>query len=141
MRINSTGDVSPSKATIPSDMLQTKNMTSSYKENLKSSDYAKVDISSKIDKDSMSKPKSELNRENVKRGVLQKYKTSSLELPPPPDIPFIAIDEGQASPKLIRPTMYRVPANYTIHQSTKVPMGLIVQPIKLFKYNWKLYKI
>lgn len=129
MRINNPGDVSPSKAMIPSDMMNLKSMTSTYKENLKNSDYAKVDISSKIDKDSMSKPKSELNQENVKRGVLRKYKTSSLEVPPPADVPYIAIDEGQASPKLIRSTMYRVPANYTIHQSTKIPMGLIVQPI------------
>ena len=129
MKIQNSGDVSPSKATVPSDMLHSKSMTGAYKENLKSNDYAKFDISSKMDKDSMSKPKSELNQENVKRGFLKKYRTSSLELPPLPDVPFIAIDEGQASPKLIRPTMYRVPANYTIHQSTKIPMGLIVQPM------------
>jgi protein transport protein SEC24 len=63
------------------------------------------------------------------RGLLKVYKTSSLEVPPSPSIPFTAIDEGQASPKYIRPTMYRVPQNYTLLQSWKVPMGLIVQPM------------
>lgn len=54
---------------------------------------------------------------NLARGVLKTYKTSCLDVPPSPNIPFIALDEGQASPKYIRPTMYRIPYNYALLQS------------------------
>lgn len=129
IKLSEDGGVSPSSATVPADMLQTNNPISKFKENPADFDYSKVDISSKLDKEGMAKPKSEMNQENIKRGIPQKYKTSSLDLPPAPDVPYIAIDEGQASPRFIRPTMYRVPANYTIHQNTKIPMGVIVQPM------------
>lgn len=129
MRISDTGDISPSRATVPQDMMKKRGPVSSYSESFQSHEYSRVDTSSKMDRESMSKPKMELNEESIKRGVVQQYKTSSVEVPPCPTIPFVAYDEGQASPKFIRPTMYRVPNNYSLHQSTKIPMGLIVQPM------------
>lgn len=78
---------------------------------------------------SLSKPKRFLNEDSVRRGVLKEYSTNNLEVPPSSTVPFTAVDGGIASPKLMRSTMYRIPQSYNLHQSSKIPMGLIVQPM------------
>lgn len=125
---DTSGDTSPSRATVPQDMRHYQNPTLNYQEN-SSSDYSRVNVSNKNYDFSTSKPSDELNQEHVKRGMLEQYSTNWLEVPPCPAIPYTSIDAGQSSPKFIRPTMYRVPSNYALHKSAKVPFGLIIQPM------------
>ena len=103
----------------PIDMLQSKGRIGDQ--------YYPADIS-KANMEFNIKPRWYLNKDSVKRGVVLKYKTSSNEVPPPPNVPFAAIDEGQANPKLMRSTMYKVPVNPTIHNDVQVPMGVVVHP-------------
>ena len=75
------------------------------------------------------KPKRFLNEESVRRGVVGQYSTNSFEIPPSSTMQYQGVDLGCASPKLIRSTMYRIPQSSSMHQSSKIPMGLIVQPM------------
>ena len=128
MQISSPSQPNVGNANVPQDMYIASQGNSQYRDS--NSDYSRFSTSGgSIDKNSVEKPKKMLNMPEVQRGEMYQYKTSSLEVPPSPGVPFMAVDEGQASPKLVRSTMYRIPANYSLHQSTKIPMGLVVQPI------------
>ena len=110
-------------------MIKNKNPQGSYQENTSNKDYSRLNVSGKGQEVQASKPREELNQEHIKRGVLEEYSTDSCDVPPWPATPYIGIDWGQSSPKFIRPTMYRVPSNYTLHKTTNVPFGLIIQPM------------
>ncbi|KAI7959660.1 hypothetical protein MJO28_003451 [Puccinia striiformis f. sp. tritici] len=54
--------------------------------------------------------------------------------PPPPQIPlsltdYLAIDEGNCSPRFIRATTYCLPAMDDIAQAAELPLGLVIQPL------------
>ena len=65
----------------------------------------------------------------MRRGVLQYYYTKSGEVPPTCGVPFAAVDEGNASPKLMRPTLGYVPSNSSHLKACGLPLGVIVQPM------------
>ncbi|WAQ81729.1 hypothetical protein PtA15_2A40 [Puccinia triticina] len=54
--------------------------------------------------------------------------------PPPPQIPlsltdYVAIDQGNCSPRFIRATTYCLPASDDIAQAAELPLGLVIQPL------------
>ena len=89
--------------------------------------YQRSVVENWSDMEEDTKPKWYLNKENVRRGVVQQFNTTSSQIPPP-DVPFIAIDDGQTSPKYMRSTMFWVPRNPTIHNEVQIPMGVVVHP-------------
>ena len=115
------------KAHIPQDMYINNN-PSAYPSS-SSTGYIPIGSLGSNDNILLCKPKKFLNEDSVRRGVLKQYNTNNLEVPPSSTVPYTAVDGGIVSPKLMRSTMYRVPQNYSIHQSSKIPMGLIVQPL------------
>lgn len=52
-----------------------------------------------------------------------------LHLPPPASVPFVAIDQGNASPKYARLTLNNLPASSDALNSTAIPLGLTLQPL------------
>jgi hypothetical protein len=75
------------------------------------------------------KPKDMLNEWDVKRGLVTQHGSRSNTVPPSAAIPFIGIDEGQATPKLIRPTIGAVPRQSGVLKTSGLPFGLVVQPM------------
>ena len=57
------------------------------------------------------------------------YPTMEQYLPPPATAPFIALDQGNASPKFTRLTLNNIPASAEALASTALPLGLVVQPL------------
>jgi len=49
--------------------------------------------------------------------------------PPLAALPFVAHDEGNATPRFVRPTLHHIPANKETLAYTKVPMGVFVSPM------------
>ena len=56
------------------------------------------------------------------------YPTIERYLPPPAAIPFVAYDQGNASPKHARLTLNNIPATSEALSATGIPLGLICQP-------------
>ncbi|ODV85368.1 hypothetical protein CANARDRAFT_198987 [[Candida] arabinofermentans NRRL YB-2248] len=48
--------------------------------------------------------------------------------PPPAGTQYRCIDQGNASPKFARMSMYSIPSNDKLKQSTKLPLGMLIQP-------------
>ena len=57
------------------------------------------------------------------------YPTMEHHLPPPSSVPFVAIDQGNASPKIARLTLNHIPSTAEALNSTALPLGLIIQPL------------
>nr|POE78037.1 uncharacterized protein c4.03c [Quercus suber] len=59
----------------------------------------------------------------------QVYPTMEQRLPPPATTPFVAYDQGNASPKHARLTVNNVPNSHEQLHSTGLPLGLVIQPL------------
>jgi protein transport protein SEC24 len=57
------------------------------------------------------------------------YPTMERHLPPPAAIPFIANDQGNSSPKFCRLTTNSIPPGADALAATKLPLGLLLQPL------------
>lgn len=57
------------------------------------------------------------------------YPTMEHHLPPPAAVPFVAFDQGNASPKFARLTLNNIPASSDALASTGLPLGLVLQPL------------
>ncbi|KAF6832041.1 sec23 sec24 family protein [Colletotrichum plurivorum] len=57
------------------------------------------------------------------------YPTFEKHLPPPATISYVALDQGNASPKFARLTLNSIPANAEGLALTGLPMGLLLQPM------------
>ena len=57
------------------------------------------------------------------------YPTMEQHLPPPGAVPFVAIDQGNTSPKFARLTLNNIPATSDSLSSTGLPLGLVLQPL------------
>ena len=57
------------------------------------------------------------------------YPTMERHLPPPTAVPFIAYDQGNASPKHARLTLNNIPSTSEALSVTGLPLGLVCQPL------------
>ncbi|KAK3074053.1 COPII coat Sec23p-Sfb3p heterodimer component [Teratosphaeriaceae sp. CCFEE 6253] len=57
------------------------------------------------------------------------YPTMEQHLPPPATTPFVAYDQGSASPKYARLTLNCIPHAHDQLASTGLPLGLVLQPL------------
>lgn len=57
------------------------------------------------------------------------YPTMEQHLPPPGAVPFVAIDQGNSSPKFARLTLNNIPATADSLSATGLPLGLVLQPL------------
>ncbi|KAL6721448.1 COPII coat Sec23p-Sfb3p heterodimer component [Lecanora helva] len=57
------------------------------------------------------------------------YPTMEQHLPPPGAIPFVAVDQGNSSPKFARLTLNTIPSSSDALSSTGLPLGLVLQPL------------
>ncbi|TGO47146.1 hypothetical protein BCON_0291g00070 [Botryotinia convoluta] len=57
------------------------------------------------------------------------YPTFEHHLPPTATVPFVAYDQGNASPKFARLTMNNIPSTADALHSTGLPLGLLLQPL------------
>ncbi|KAI6823614.1 Sec23/Sec24 family protein [Hortaea werneckii] len=57
------------------------------------------------------------------------YPTMEQHLPPPATTPFVAFDQGNASPKYARLTLNCIPSTADQLASTSLPLGLVLQPL------------
>ncbi|KAB8345862.1 hypothetical protein FH972_022917 [Carpinus fangiana] len=57
------------------------------------------------------------------------YPTMEQHLPPPASVPFVAIDQGNSTPKYARLTLNSIPATSDSLASTALPLGLLLQPL------------
>lgn len=54
--------------------------------------------------------------------------TTSYTNPPPSYSNFITRDDGNAGPRFVRASLYKVPTEESILNSTGIPLGIILQP-------------
>lgn len=57
------------------------------------------------------------------------YPTMEQHLPPPASIPFVAVDQGNSSPKYARLTLNNIPTSAEALATTGLPLGLLLQPL------------
>ncbi|PSS08957.1 hypothetical protein M430DRAFT_53537 [Amorphotheca resinae ATCC 22711] len=57
------------------------------------------------------------------------YPTFEHHIPPPAAVPFVAFDQGNASPKFTRLTLNNIPSTSDALRSTGLPLGLVLQPL------------
>ena len=57
------------------------------------------------------------------------YPTMEQHLPPPGVVPFVAIDQGNSSPKFARLTLNNIPSSQDALTTTGLPLGLVLQPL------------
>jgi protein transport protein SEC24 len=57
------------------------------------------------------------------------YPTMEQHLPPPGAVPFVAIDQGNSSPKYARLTLNNIPSTSDSLTATGLPLGLVLQPL------------
>jgi len=57
------------------------------------------------------------------------YPTMEQHLPPPGAVPFVAVDQGNSSPKFARLTLNNIPSSSDSLSSTGLPLGLVLQPL------------
>lgn len=57
------------------------------------------------------------------------YPTFEHHTPPPASVSFIALDQGNSSPKFTRLTMNNIPSTADALHSTGLPLGLLLQPL------------
>lgn len=69
-------------------------------------------------------------RESVSQYYLTHvYPTFERHVPPPASVQFVAIDQGNASPKFMRLTINNIPSTADALSSTGLPLGLLLQPL------------
>jgi protein transport protein SEC24 len=61
------------------------------------------------------------------------FLTCSRALVPLATTDFVAVDQGNSSPRFIRLTTYVLPASDDIASASKIPMGLVIQPFAALK--------
>ena len=70
------------------------------------------------------------SRDGPARHYLERiYPTMEQHLPPPAAVPFVAFDQGNASPKFARLTLNSIPTSSDALASTGLPLGLVLQPL------------
>ncbi|KAI9811783.1 MAG: COPII coat Sec23p-Sfb3p heterodimer component [Phylliscum demangeonii] len=75
-------------------------------------------------------PSVPLSRDGPARYYLNHvYPTLEHHLPPPAAVPFVALDQGNSSPKFARLTMNNIPSTSEALASTGLPLGLLLQPL------------
>jgi len=57
------------------------------------------------------------------------YVTSAYTGPPPSYTNYITTDDGNAGPRFVRSTFYKVPTEESLINSTHIPLGLVIQPL------------
>ena len=57
------------------------------------------------------------------------YYTNSREVPPASDSDFTAFDDGNASPRFVRSTLYAVPSSADLLKKSSLPFSLVVTPL------------
>ena len=57
------------------------------------------------------------------------YLSMEQHLPPPAAIPFVAVDQGNSSPKFARLTLNNIPSTSEALAATGLPLGLVLQPL------------
>ena len=57
------------------------------------------------------------------------FPTMERQIPPPAAVPFVAYDQGNASPKFARLTLNNIPSSSEALNTTGLPLGLILQPL------------
>lgn len=57
------------------------------------------------------------------------YPTMEQHLPPPGAVPFVAVDQGNSSPKYARLTLNNIPSTSDSLTATGLPLGLVLQPL------------
>ncbi|ROW07342.1 hypothetical protein VMCG_03931 [Cytospora schulzeri] len=57
------------------------------------------------------------------------YPTFESHVPPPASVSFVAVDQGNSSPKFARMTMNNIPATSEELHKTGLPLGLMLQPL------------
>ena len=57
------------------------------------------------------------------------YPTMEQHLPPAGAVPFVAVDQGNSSPKFARLTLNNIPATADSLSATGLPLGLVLQPL------------
>ena len=88
-------------------------------------DTAKKSKSSKIDPDKIPRPDLEPQTSYEPK----KFQTSLKLNPPSSFTNYITIDDGNAGPRFIRSSFYKVPTESSILNSTNIPFGIILQPL------------
>eukprot|EP01094_Clydonella_sp_ATCC50884_P002851 TRINITY_DN12187_c0_g2_i1.p1 TRINITY_DN12187_c0_g2~~TRINITY_DN12187_c0_g2_i1.p1 ORF type:complete len:1112 (-),score=276.26 TRINITY_DN12187_c0_g2_i1:193-3528(-) len=62
-------------------------------------------------------------------GAPAQFHTRVNQQPPPPDVPFVTVDEGNAGPRFLRPTTYTLPVSRAVAEQCRLPLGVVVQPL------------
>jgi len=60
---------------------------------------------------------------------ITKYNTSTNQTPPSVCAPFLAIDDGNCNPRYMRSTLYTVPITSDLLSTSKIPFGVLIQPL------------
>ena len=114
----------PSSSASPAEFASraSKPADSGYSANLHTSAHGQVDP------DQI--PSVSKSREYYSRHYLNHvYPTFEHHIPPPASVSFVALDQGNASPKFTRLTMNSIPSTLEALQSTYLPLGLLLQPL------------
>lgn len=83
---------------------------------------------SKVSLDAM--PSVPVSRDSVQPYFLKNvYPTFERHVPPPATVSFVALDQGNASPKYARLSLNNIPATSDGLQATGLPLGLLLQPL------------
>lgn len=61
----------------------------------------------------------------------QVYQTSTRSNPPLTSTHCLIVDDGNCSPRIVRSTLYNIPATDELSSTAKVPMCLVIQPLAL----------
>eukprot|EP00752_Nemacystus_decipiens_P016511 g14759.t1 len=87
---------------------------------------------------SMANPRPKINPEQIPRpivgGKAVTYRTCtppSVQMPPTPSSNYVALDEGNCSPRFMRSTMAQLPMTADAMGACKIPMAVAIQPMAL----------
>ncbi len=67
-------------------------------------------------------------RPQRQEGIIR-YRTRSANVPPAASSRFIAVDEGNSSPRFVRSSMNHIPQNKEILRNCAIPFGAVTQPL------------
>ena len=87
---------------------------------------------SRLNPDALPSPVEVLAEDQKKWDTLQ-FKTRSDAMPPLALTEYVCVDEGNASPRFMRPTTYCFPTTAELCQQSNIPLGLVVQPFAELK--------
>jgi protein transport protein SEC24 len=76
-----------------------------------------------------------------RRAVESQITPDSIQAPPPADSRFLVVDDGNASPQLIRSTLYGIPMDKaTVRKCGDVDMAILCHPLALASQDYTLRK-